>query len=88
MARASFERRCGEGRALIAKQRDLIAKLRQRGFSTRKAEDILIWMVETQWVLERDYEQARQRSLARLKPAMVASSPSLHFGAYFTGEAG
>jgi len=69
-------RHAQDGRACIAKQYDLIAKLRQRGLSTRKAEDVLTWMVKTQWVLEEDYEKLRQQIKSAVAAASLPVSPA------------
>jgi hypothetical protein len=64
-------RHAHEGRAAISHQQKLIAKMRERGLPTRHAEDVLAWMVKTQWVLEEDYEKVRQRLLAYLEPPVT-----------------
>jgi hypothetical protein len=64
-------RHAQEGRAAISRQQKLIAKMGERGLPTRRAEDILAWMIETQSVLEEDYEKVRQRLLGYLEPPVT-----------------
>lgn len=71
-------RHAREGCACVIKQCKLQAKLRQRGLSTREAEDVVTWMVEAQWALKGDYEKVRQQTLAHLEAAMAAASPPVN----------
>ena len=56
-----------QGRDCVRRQLDLIAKLRERGLPTGQAEEIFIWLDETQRAFEVDYLSVKRKVLARLE---------------------
>ena len=65
-----------EGHACIARQLKLIAKLRERGQPTQRAEEVLLWMEEIQRTFEEDYETVRQKAMMSLTQAGLQVPPS------------
>jgi len=62
-----------EGRARIIRQRALIKELRRQGCSLKVAEELLVWMEETQRMFEEHVALKRQIAKERFERARLAA---------------
>jgi len=63
-----------EGRVRISRQRALIDKMRQHGYSTKLAEELLAWMEDTQLMFEEHVVEKRQLASQRLERAALLAA--------------